>query len=85
MWYKKLWPRNQKLPSVDFIDRPHVSITVGSPVELKYRKAETDTKRIMTAISALLPPEANEPYEPTPEELAKTYPKGHRPEDVTPS
>ena len=31
----------------------------------------------MTAITDLLPPEAREPHDPTPEELALTFPPGH--------
>ena len=31
----------------------------------------------MTAISALLPPKAREPYEPTTEELMATFPPGY--------
>jgi putative phosphoserine phosphatase/1-acylglycerol-3-phosphate O-acyltransferase len=31
----------------------------------------------MTAIAALLPPEAREPYEPTTEELMATFPPGY--------
>ncbi len=31
----------------------------------------------MSAISALLPPEARVAREPTPEELARAYPAGH--------
>ena len=36
--------------------------------------AQADTDRIMTSIMDLLPPEAHERHEPTPEELAKTVP-----------
>ncbi len=31
----------------------------------------------MTAISALLPPESQEPHTPTTEELARTFPPGY--------
>ena len=46
-------------------------------MELKYRSPDADTKKIMKAISALLPPEAREKRTPTPEELALTYPPGY--------
>ena len=36
--------------------------------------AQVDTDHLMTAISALLPPEAREWHEPTDEELAATLP-----------
>ena len=52
--------------------------TVGDPVELKGKSLDKDTTRIMKAISALLPPESQERREPTPEELAATYPPGYR-------
>ena len=72
-----MWPRSARFPNLDLTDPPHVSVTVGEPVELKYKSLEKDTKRIMKAIVALLPPEAREPYDPTPEELAATYPPGY--------
>jgi putative phosphoserine phosphatase/1-acylglycerol-3-phosphate O-acyltransferase len=59
-------------------DPPDVRIRVGGPVELKYRSADADTKRIMTAISKLLPPEARRRRTPTDAELAATYPPGYR-------
>ena len=74
-----LWPRSSRLPKVfNIADAPTVSITVGAPVELKYKNLNADTKRIMKAISKLLPPEAREHREPTEEELALTYPPGYR-------
>ena len=53
-------------------------IRVGAPVHLQYRSVAADTKRIMAAIMALLPPEAHERHEPTPEELARTLPSGYK-------
>jgi hypothetical protein len=38
--------------------------------------AVADTETIMSAIAALLPDEARRRRAPTPEELAKTYPRG---------
>jgi putative phosphoserine phosphatase/1-acylglycerol-3-phosphate O-acyltransferase len=43
---------------------------------LKYRSLDADTKRIMSAITALLPPEARRQRTPTEKELAATYPPG---------
>ena len=78
LWGTELvWPRSSKLPHLNPFNRPAVTATVGLPVDLKYRSADTDTARIMTAISALLPPEAREPYEPTTEELMATFPPGY--------
>ncbi len=75
---EKVWPRSARLPRLSLTDRPLVTATVGPPVELKYRSADADTKRIMAAISALLPPESQEHRDPTAEELALTYPPGYR-------
>jgi putative phosphoserine phosphatase/1-acylglycerol-3-phosphate O-acyltransferase len=58
-----------------------VRIRVGEPVELKLRSPRADTRRMMDAIVALLPPEARERREPTPEELALTFPAGHTGDD----
>ena len=54
-----------------------MTAVVGPPVELAYRSPDADTKKIMKAISALLPPEARKRRTPTPEELALTYPPGY--------
>ena len=73
-----VWPRSSRLPNVLAITNPPlVTIRVGDPVDLKYRSADADTKRIMSAISDLLPKEAAEPYEPTADDLARTYPPGY--------
>ncbi len=74
---EKVWPRSSRLPRLSVTDRPLVTATVGKPVRLKYDDPDADTKRIMKAISKLLPPEAHEHREPTPEELALTYPPGY--------
>ncbi len=75
---EKVWPRSSRLPRLSLSDRPHVSATVGPPVKLKYDDPDADTKRIMKAISKLLPAEARQQRTPTPEELALTYPPGYR-------
>jgi putative phosphoserine phosphatase/1-acylglycerol-3-phosphate O-acyltransferase len=74
---EKVWPRSSRLPKFSLIDRPLVTATVGPPVDLKYRSADADTKKIMKALSALLPPEARVRRTPTPEELALTFPAGY--------
>jgi putative phosphoserine phosphatase / 1-acylglycerol-3-phosphate O-acyltransferase len=75
---EKVWPRSARLPRLSLSDRPLVTATVGPPVELKYRSPDADTKRIMTAISALLPAESRVHRTPTENELALTYPPGYR-------
>lgn len=75
---EKVWPRSARVPRFSLSDRPVVSATVGPAVKLKYKSADADTKRIMKALSALLPDEAREPYNPTREELQLTYPSGYK-------
>ena len=75
---EQVWPRSSRLPNIlNVTDPPLITVRVGDPVDLKYRSADADTKRIMTAIQALLPKEAQQPYELTAEELARTYPPGY--------
>ena len=74
-----VWPRSERLPRVwNITSPPTVRVRVGEPVELKLRSPKADTRRLMDAIVDLLPPEARRQHEPTPEELALTYPPGHR-------
>lgn len=76
---EEVWPRSSRLPNVlNVTNPPLVTIRVGEAVDLKHRSPDADTKRIMSAISALLPKEGREPTEPTPEELARTYPPGYK-------
>ena len=75
---EKVWPRSsaaaQRAQRRRSADRDRRAS--AHPVALKYRSADADTKRIMKAIMDLLPPEARERREPTPEELARTFPPG---------
>jgi putative phosphoserine phosphatase/1-acylglycerol-3-phosphate O-acyltransferase len=75
---EKVWPRNAKAPNILAIGHPPtVRIRIGGPVELKGRSLDADTKRIMKAITDLLPEEAKIRREPTPEELLRTLPSGY--------
>jgi putative phosphoserine phosphatase/1-acylglycerol-3-phosphate O-acyltransferase len=76
---ERVWPRSSRLPNVlNVTDPPEVRIRVGGPVDLKHRSLEADTKRVMSAIAALLPVEARRRRTPTEDELALTYPPGRR-------
>jgi putative phosphoserine phosphatase/1-acylglycerol-3-phosphate O-acyltransferase len=76
---EKVWPRSSRLPNIlNVTSPPEVRIRVGAPVELRYRSPDADTKRIMAAISDLLPAAARKPHTPTDEELARTYPPGYK-------
>ena len=74
---ERVWPRNARFPDVLAVgDPPTVRVRVGPPVELKHRSEDADTRRIMAAITDLLPAAARHPHDPTPEELARTLPPG---------
>lgn len=75
---EKVWPRNAKLPNITNVTSPpDVIIVVGPPVHLSYTDPDADTIAIMTAISALLPPEGREYYEPTEDELRRSFPSNY--------
>ena len=70
-----VWPRSSPIPRVlEVLDPPTVRVRVGPPVDLKYRSAVADTRRIMEAIVDCLPPEAREHREPTEEEIRRATP-----------
>lgn len=75
---EKVWPRNARLPNLNPLNRPLVTVKAGPPVQLSYSDPDTDTKAIMSAIVDLLPDEAKVKHDPTPEELARTYPPGYK-------
>ena len=76
---ERVWPRSARLPNVlNVLDPPLVTVRVGEPVVLKNEDPDADTKRIMKAIMALLPPASRVKRKPTAEELAATLPPGHR-------
>jgi putative phosphoserine phosphatase/1-acylglycerol-3-phosphate O-acyltransferase len=76
---ERIWPRNARVPNLlNLTNPPTVRVRVGPPVKLQYRSVTADTKRIMSAIMDLLPADAHEHHEPTPEELARTLPAGYK-------
>lgn len=75
---EKVWPRAHRLPRPDLLHPPTVTVRAGPPVPISGEDPDTDTKAIMAAISDLLPAEAHVRREPTPEELALTYPPGYQ-------
>jgi putative phosphoserine phosphatase/1-acylglycerol-3-phosphate O-acyltransferase len=75
---EKVWPRSARLPNMNPLNRPLVTITVGDPVDLDHGHPDVDTKKIMAAIVDLLPDEAKVAHDPTPEELVLTYPAGYK-------
>jgi putative phosphoserine phosphatase/1-acylglycerol-3-phosphate O-acyltransferase len=75
---EKVWPRSSRIPHLNPLHRPLVTVKAGPPVPLSYDDPDTDTKAIMAAIVDLLPDEAKVRHDPTPEELARTYPAGYK-------
>jgi putative phosphoserine phosphatase / 1-acylglycerol-3-phosphate O-acyltransferase len=55
-----------------------VRVRVGRPFHVEGEDLDADTEAIMAAIVDLLPPEAREHREPTPEELALALPPGYK-------
>lgn len=74
---EKVWPRNQRVPTIDLISRPDVTVNVGPAVKLAGKSLAADTKKIMSAITKLLPDEARQKHTPTEAELVRTYPPGY--------
>jgi putative phosphoserine phosphatase/1-acylglycerol-3-phosphate O-acyltransferase len=80
---ERVWPRSAKAPNVtNVLAPPTVRIQVGEPVDIKGNDVDEDTRAMMAAIVDLLPSEARQRREPTPEQLAATYPDGRVTEDV---
>ncbi|MDH3707345.1 MAG: HAD-IB family hydrolase [Acidimicrobiia bacterium] len=75
-----VWPRNARFPAVwNVLDPPEVFVRVGEEVVGLERDAVSerhDIDTVMRAISRLVP-EADRVTEPTPEQLARTFPPGH--------
>lgn len=78
---ERVWPRSSRLPNLlNITSPPEVNVTVGPVVPLSGDDPAADTRRIMDAIVALLPPEARQQREPTAEELAMATPPGAAPD-----
>src|SRR5439155_6624741 len=75
---EKVRPRSSRLPRLHPSRRALVSLRAGAEVELLHQDPDEDTTRIMSAIGDLLPPEARQRRQPSPEELALTYPPGYK-------
>jgi putative phosphoserine phosphatase/1-acylglycerol-3-phosphate O-acyltransferase len=77
---ERVWPRSSRLPTMTtFTNPPTIRVRVGPSVRLGLEDAVADSAAVMDAIVALLPDDASVPGRPTDEELARTFPPGHRP------
>jgi len=78
-----VWPRSSRVPNVlQVTNPPQVSVTIGPQIRLNYEGtpdelADANTTTIMEAICELLPDQARQPYEPTQDELSRSYPPGY--------
>jgi putative phosphoserine phosphatase/1-acylglycerol-3-phosphate O-acyltransferase len=89
---EKVWPRSSQVPMLwNVANPPKVSVTVGPEVALRRDTgaddslasasdslADENTKRMMSAIINLLPPEAREYREPTEAELRAALPSNYK-------
>lgn len=74
---EQVWPRSARFPTVtSFLHPPEVRVRVGRPLDVDGHDAVADTESLMTAIAALLPPQARHHHRPTAEQLARTLPPG---------
>ena len=80
---EKVWPRSAKVPAIwNVTNPPTVRSRVGTPVDLGHDDRHEDSRRIMEAIVALLPPEAREKREPSEDEIRRASPSGKIEEDA---
>ena len=84
---EKVWPRSERAPRLwNVTHPPTVRVRVGEPVELKLRSpAGRHPAASWRPSATCCPPEAREPHDPTPEELALTFPPGHDGDDAAES
>jgi len=77
---EKVWPRSARVPNMtNFTRPPDIRVRMGPAVRLGLDDAVADSAAVMAAISTLLPDEAALQGRPSAEELARTFPPGHRP------
>ena len=75
---ENVWPRNSRVPDVvNVLSPPTVRVRVGPAIRVDGHDVDADTRRVMDAIMAQLPPEAAERRVPTEAELARTLPSGY--------
>ncbi|MGA0878291.1 MAG: HAD-IB family hydrolase [Ilumatobacteraceae bacterium] len=76
---ERVWPRSARLPNLlNVTNPPKIRIRVGESMSLKDEDPDTNTARIMEAISALLPEEGRIARTPSEEELRLSYPPSYR-------
>jgi putative phosphoserine phosphatase/1-acylglycerol-3-phosphate O-acyltransferase len=74
------WPRSRSLPYLlNVANPPKVRIALGPPYRPTTDQLDAATEELMSHIVDLLPEEARVRRDPTPQELAATYPSGHEP------
>jgi putative phosphoserine phosphatase / 1-acylglycerol-3-phosphate O-acyltransferase len=77
---EKVWPRSARMPTMTTVTNPPlIRVRIGPAVGLGLEDAVADSAAVMAAIADLLPDEATLMGRPSDEEIARTYPAGHRP------
>ena len=83
---ENVWPRSSRLPNLlNVTSPPQITIRVGEALTMTAKSPDPDTKRIMLAISALLPEEGRLKRAPTEEELRRSYPSSYKGEPANES
>jgi len=79
---EKVWARSSRLPDVigGLRHPPKVTVRIGAPAQLGLSDAVADTTALMADIGSLLPAAARAAHRPSPEELARTFPPGSKPQ-----
>lgn len=76
---ENVWPRSSRLPNLlNVTSPPQITIRVGEALTMTAKSPGPDTKRLMTAISALLPEVGRLKRTPTEEELRRSYPSSYK-------
>jgi putative phosphoserine phosphatase / 1-acylglycerol-3-phosphate O-acyltransferase len=77
---EKVWPRSARMPTMTTVTHPPlITVRIGPAVRLGLEDAVADSAAVMAAIADLLPDEASLRGRPSDEEMARTFPPGHRP------
>jgi len=76
---ENVWPRSARMPNMlNVVRPPTVRVRVGEALWLPEGISPADgVELVMSSIFDLHPPEGKVAHEPTPEELARTFPPGH--------
>lgn len=76
---EKVWPRAARLPNLlNVVNPPKIRVRVGEPLYVSSDDHDANTRRLMSAIRAQLPIDAQVRRVPSVEELRLSYPPGYK-------